>query len=136
MQPLPKLLNLEDILDCLKKSFHRPLLFLKYYGLSFESLDLLLGRLGESVCGNLELSLELAVAEYLHLVVLGYKTGRYKCIEIYDGNVPLLTESLKHREVHCLVLHSGGVLEAELGQTSLDRHLTALESDLVAVCRF
>lgn len=42
-QPLPELLNLEDILDCLKKSFHRPLLFLKYYGLSFESLDLLLG---------------------------------------------------------------------------------------------
>ena len=74
-QPFPQLFNLEDILDCLYKSFHRPLFLLEYYSLAFESLDFLLGRLGECIGGHFELSSKLTVTENLHLVVLGNETG-------------------------------------------------------------
>ena len=36
-------------------------------------------------------------------------------------------------KVDCLVFNSGGVLEAELGKTALDGHLSTLETDLVFV---
>ena len=132
-QPFPQLFNLEDILYCLYKSFHRPLCLLEYYSLTLESLDLLLCRLGECIGSNFQLGCEFTVAQNLHLVVLGNKTGGDEYIEIDHRDVPPLAQSLKGGKVHRLVLHSGGILESELGQTPLDRHLASLESDLVTI---
>ena len=131
-QPFPQLFNLEDIFDCLYKSFHRPLFLLEYCCLAAESLDFLLGRLGECVSGDLELCSKLTVAENLHLVILGNETGCHECIEV-NYRKTLLAQSLECGEIHGLVFHPGRVLESELGQTPLNRHLTALESDFVTI---
>ena len=80
------------------------------------SLD---GLLGEAVSLYDELCLDLTVGENLDKVVLGGHASLAENIGSDLGDVRLLSESLEHGDVDCLILNSVAVLETELRQTTL-----------------
>ena len=58
--------------------------------------------------------------------------------ELINANllkVLLLSEGLKYGKIDSLVLHTVDILEAVLGKTTLERHLTTFETNLLAVAR-
>ena len=84
---------------------------------------------------NLDLVVELALAQNFNKLVLTYHTS---LDEVGNGNffeITILSESLKHSNVDGLVLHAVDVLETTLGHATLEGHLAAFEADLLLVTR-
>ena len=75
------------------------------------------------------------MAKDLHEVVLADETSLYE-LGLGDTAQPLsFGQGLQRSEVDGRVLYTVDVLEAELRQTTLDRHLTTFEADLLGVAR-
>ena len=75
------------------------------------------------------------VTQNLHLVVRRYESGRNQRLEIDGREFLLRSQLIERRKVDGLVLHTLQVRETELRQTALQRHLTALETELRLVAR-
>src|SRR5690606_11723701 len=89
--------------------------------------DLLLGGRRDAVHGDLELDVDLTVAEHLHGLALADRTLRD---QVLDGDGATLGEQRGQLvQVHDLVLGTEGVLEpAELREAHVQRHLPTLEA--------
>ena len=96
-------------------------------------LDLSNGGLGEGVGLDLDGGGELTVTEDLDQFALGGETAADEGLDIELLQALALEERLQGGDVDALVLDTGGVLETELRETALDRHLAAFETDLVLV---
>ena len=85
------------------------------------------------MCGNLHSLAQSAVAEYLNAVVLGYVSVLYERLHIDFVEVALNGQCVDNVKVDRLVLHPLQVCETVLRQAPLQRHLTALETELAGI---
>ena len=85
------------------------------------------------MCLNGQFSLELTIAKYLDEVFGRHIAG---CVEFFYANLLQILrfcDCLQHREIDSLVFYTIDVLEAELGQTTLQRHLATFKTNLLAI---
>ena len=87
------------------------------------------------MCLYNQLCLEFAITEHLYEML-----GRNETCsnQLFDANLLQVlgfSQSLQSGKVDGLVLYTVDVLETELGQTALQRHLTAFKTDFLAITR-
>ena len=95
--------------------------------------DSLFGSGGEGVSRNGQLAAELSFTQDLNQVFLLGQTIGNQNIGSDFSNIGLLENVLQRADVDGAVFHTVDVLEAALRQDSIDRHLTAFETNLAAV---
>ena len=91
------------------------------------------GGCGECVGFNLNFAGYGAVAKDLHQIFLAYKAERTELLEADLLKILCLGQGLESVQIDHFVFHTIEILEAELGQTTLQRHLTAFETDFAAI---
>ena len=74
-----------------------------------------------------------AVAKDFHQGILAYQTRCAKIFHSYFLYLGSLGQRLESVEIDGLIFHTVDVLEAKLGHTALQRHLTAFKTDLTLV---
>lgn len=104
-----------------------------YYRLAAGSFDFGDGRLGEGISLDRKGGLDLSVAKYLDAVGLPAETGRLDLIDTELLESCLCRYDLEVGEVDGRILDPGGIVESELGDLPLDRHLAAFKTNLVLV---
>ncbi len=97
--------------------------------------DCSFSTLRECVCFHSKLSLEFTISKNLHQLLCRDEAS---CDEFLTTNllkILCLSESLNRIEINRFILYTVDILETELRHTTLQRHLTAFETNLLAVAR-
>jgi len=97
------------------------------------SNDSLFRLLGESVSLNGEFGFQFAVTQDLNELGLGDEASLMEFNETDFLQFLSFSECLEGSQVDSLILHAVDILETELRQTTLHRHLTTFETDFFAV---
>ena len=98
-------------------------------------LDSLLGSSREGVGGDGEGLVQFAATENLDAVLGGNQTVLTERLEGELGDVLGFGKRIEQVEVDTYVLNTIDVLEAELGQTTIDGHLATFETYLLVITR-
>ena len=100
------------------------------------------GSLDGSLCGsregmglNVELALEFTDTENLDKSLVVDESSLNEFVDADGLQILLVGKALKDDKIDSLVLHTVDILEAVLGKTTLERHLTTFETNLLAVAR-
>ena len=84
---------------------------------------------------NFQTQSDLTVAKNLHQLGRRNKASGYKFLQTYSLQFISLCQSLDCRKIDSLVFYTVDVLETKLRQTTLQRHLTAFETDFLTIAR-
>ena len=98
-------------------------------------LDSLLGSSREGMGGDGDGLVQLTTAENLDAVLGGNQAILAESLEGELGDVLGLGKRVEQIEVDADILNAVDVLEAELGKTAIDGHLTTFETDLLVITR-
>ena len=85
------------------------------------------------MCRYIKLGSQLSVSKNLDQLIGRDETGSYQFLNTDLSQRLGIGQSLKRGDVDSLVLYTVDILEAEFGQTTLQRHLTAFKSNLLAI---
>ena len=97
--------------------------------------DGLLGSSRESVGSDIDGLGKFATAKNLDAVLAGDKTILLQNIDTEVGDILGFGEGIQSVDVDTNVLNTVDILETELGDTAVERHLATLETDLLVVAR-
>ena len=97
------------------------------------TLDGLLGSSRESMGSDIDGFVQFATTENLDAVLGRNQTILTESLEGEIGDILGLSQRVEHIEIDADILDAVDVLETELGQTAIDRHLTTFETDLLVI---
>ena len=136
-----QILNPENVLNGFYEFFHCKDFLMRLLGCGSVNefcrtaalFDDSLGLCRVLVGHHMYLSGEFALREDSDKVVLLGQTVLHEQVAVDLVNIALLDELLEGADVDSVILNTVDILETSLGQYSVDRHLTAFETDLTAV---
>src|SRR5262245_35224717 len=94
-----------------------------------------LGRSRECVDFDIDLGRELAAAEDLDAIVFRSQAVLTENVQVDNRQFLFVGKRLEHIEIDAAVFHAVDVLEAELRQTALERHLATFMTALLRIAR-
>ena len=98
-------------------------------------LDSLLGGSREGMGGDGDGLVQFTTAENLDAILGRDQTVLTESLECELSDILGLGNRIEHIQIDSDILDTVDVLEAKLGQTTVDRHLAAFETDLLVVTR-